>query len=256
MKAIDFHEARALQYEMLKVVDKFCRENNITYFLTFGTLLGAVRHKGFIPWDDDIDIMMPEPDLKKFCELYKSDRYVVVSAESDPSHILVFPRMYDELTYSYTGNIKTYGIGIDLYGIYGLTSSVYKYRDYIRKFYVLWNKRRRLAGFRRHLALWHLWPVNSLSFPLLQNEVMKGIRHQQQYPYETSKICMIDTRPAMPIIKDWLQDPIELTFEDGVFYAPRGYKELLTLMYGNYMELPPDNQRTPYHGYNCFWKED
>ncbi len=80
MNAIDFVEARHLQYEMLKVVDKFCRENNITYYLAFGTLLGAVRHRGFIPWDDDVDVMLPQPDLDKFCRLFKSNIYKIVMA--------------------------------------------------------------------------------------------------------------------------------------------------------------------------------
>lgn len=255
MKAIEFNEARHLQYLMLKEVDTFCRKNNITYFLAYGTLLGAARHKGFIPWDDDIDIMMPEPDLKKFCKLYSSERYVIVSAENDSSHNLVFPKMYDKNTCSYIGKTKTYGIGIDLYGIYGLTPSVFKHLAYIRKFYKLWNTRRRLSAIRSRFVRWNLWPSKDMGFKLLQNETIKGIRHQEQYPYDKANICMLDTRPAMPILKEWFEKTIEVQFEDGMFFAPSYYKELLTLMYGDYMQLPPENQRVPYHGYDCFWNE-
>ena len=166
MKKIDFSEARALQYEMLKVIDRFCRENNITYYMTYGTLLGAVRHQGFIPWDDDIDIMMPQPDLDNFCSIFSSERYKVVSVENDKSHGLVFPRLYDMNTYSLMGNIKTYGIGIDLYGIYGLPTSPFKHRDYINEFYRLWTIRGKLSGFRRHLAQNKLWPSKNLDFHL------------------------------------------------------------------------------------------
>lgn len=254
MKAIDFHEVRALQYEMLKVVDKFCRENNITYFLTYGTLLGAVRHKGFIPWDDDIDVMLPQPDLEKFCKLFKSNIYKVVSVHNDKSHNLVFPRLYDMRTFSKTGNIETYGVGIDLYGIYGLPTSPIKHRDFVFDFYKLWNKRIKLSGLRRRLALWKMWPSGNLNFGLLHIVTEAGLQLQCKCSYSKAYVCMIDTRPAMPFAKELLGTPVELEFEDGKFFAPQNYKHLLSLMYGDYMSLPPENQRVPYHGYDCYWK--
>ena len=65
-KQISLEEKKSIQLEMLKEIDAFCRNNNIKYSLAFGTLIGAVRHKGFIPWDDDVDIMMPLPDMLRF----------------------------------------------------------------------------------------------------------------------------------------------------------------------------------------------
>lgn len=254
MRKIEFNEARHLQLEMLKAVDIFCRANGIVYYLAFGTLLGAVRHKGFIPWDDDIDIMFPEPELKRFCKTFKSDKYHIISADNDMSHNLLFPKLYDIRTASNVGNIITNGIGIDLYGIYGLPSSVFKHLDYINKFYRLWNQRRRLSGLRTRMIRWRLWPKTNLTCNLLHKSVLNGIKHQQQYPYGDSEICMIDTRPAMPFLKSLLGVPVDIQFEDGLFYAPQEYEQLLTLMYGNYKELPPESQRVPYHGYDCYWK--
>ena len=66
IKAITRDELRKIQLDILRSVSAFCMKNNLTYFLCYGTLLGAVRHKGYIPWDDDIDIAMPRPDYEKF----------------------------------------------------------------------------------------------------------------------------------------------------------------------------------------------
>ncbi len=253
MQKIKFNEGRHLQFEMLLCLDKFCRENNITYYLAFGTLLGAARHQGFIPWDDDIDVMLPEPDLRKLCKTFQSDKYRIVSAENDKSHNLLFPRMYDMRTCSFVGNIQTFGLGIDLYGIYGLTSSVFKHLAYIQKFYKLWKQRVYLAGLRSHLIRWHLWMGKSLDCEPLHKSVLRGIAHQQQYSFMDSHICMIDTRPAMPVPKSVFGVSTKLSFEGTEFYVPQNYHQLLTLMYGDYMQLPPKEQQKPYHGYDCYW---
>ncbi|KAA4960354.1 LicD family protein, partial [Bacteroides fragilis] len=85
-KRLDYSQLKVIQLNILKDVDAFCRENNITYYLTYGTLLGAVRHQGYIPWDDDIDIAMPRKDYEKFLSNYnlngsKKNVYQVVAIE-------------------------------------------------------------------------------------------------------------------------------------------------------------------------------
>lgn len=73
MKEITLEERKQIQLRMLIEIDAFCRKHNIRYSLAYGTLIGAIRHKGFIPWDDDVDIMMPLPDMLRFKELFKSE---------------------------------------------------------------------------------------------------------------------------------------------------------------------------------------
>ena len=66
-------ELQKIELEILKYIDKVCKENSLTYFLAYGTLIGAIRHKGFIPWDDDVDIQMPRDDYNKLCEILKKE---------------------------------------------------------------------------------------------------------------------------------------------------------------------------------------
>jgi lipopolysaccharide cholinephosphotransferase len=78
MQQMTFNEMRTVQFNILCAVDKFCNENNLRYTLLGGTLLGAVRHQGFIPWDDDIDIAMPRPDYEKFVRTFnKTESFLV-----------------------------------------------------------------------------------------------------------------------------------------------------------------------------------
>lgn len=87
---LSLEERKKVQLEMLKEVDTFCRENNIKYALSCGTLIGAIRHKGFIPWDDDVDITMPFDDMVHFLKIFKSDKIEICDAFNTPGYFLPF----------------------------------------------------------------------------------------------------------------------------------------------------------------------
>lgn len=93
MKEIIFEERKQIQLQMLIEVDEFCRKHKIRYSLAYGTLIGAIRHKGFIPWDDDVDIMMPLPDMLKFRDLFKSETMRYCDVDTDPKYQYAFQEL-------------------------------------------------------------------------------------------------------------------------------------------------------------------
>ena len=117
-QAIALDERKKIQLEMLKEIDAFCRTNDIRYSLAFGTLLGAIRHKGFIPWDDDVDIMMPLPDMFKFKRLFYSNNLKYCDVDTENHYDFPFSRIAYKPTYRQRGLIfQSYGVCIDLYPV-------------------------------------------------------------------------------------------------------------------------------------------
>ena len=107
MQEISREDSKQLMLKILRDVADFCDNNNLVYYLAYGTLIGAIRHKGFIPWDDDIDIMMPRPDYEEFVRLYhKKGRYGISSPLVDDGCFLVYSKVYDQRTIKYGLNKK------------------------------------------------------------------------------------------------------------------------------------------------------
>lgn len=112
-------ELKSIQLGILKDVHDYCSSTNITYWLAYGTLLGAIRHNGYIPWDDDIDIAMPREHYEKFIQSYKKKNTVVYSCSNNKKYILHFAKVYDTRTIlkEYANmNIET-GVYIDIFPI-------------------------------------------------------------------------------------------------------------------------------------------
>ena len=100
MQEITFEERKKVHLEMLIEIEKFCRANNIRYTLAYGTLIGAIRHKGFIPWDDDVDIMMPLPDMLRFKEIFKSKTMCYCDVDTSDKYPYAFFFIADTRTHS------------------------------------------------------------------------------------------------------------------------------------------------------------
>ncbi len=245
---------RQLEYlRILKELDRYCTENGLRYYMGCGTLIGAVRHKGFIPWDDDLDVFMPRPDFLKLNSDYSSDDYTFHTLYNDKSHAFNFGRFCCNDIYTPQKNIKSFTFGIDVYVINGAPSSREEQIKHMDETFVFIRRKEKLVRFRDALVRNHFWPFRSLDFPLLNRVLRKAESQFSKYNYESSDFIWPYGGGRLIMKKDNYGTPIKLQFEDCFFCAPEHYHDVLTLGYGDYMKLPPVEERQPYHG-NEYYK--
>ena len=146
-KELNPEERKTIILKVLEEFASFCDSHDLKYSLSYGTLLGAIRHRGFIPWDDDVDVMMPREDYKKFLELYKSDKYKIISVYNNKLYYLPFAKFYDSTTikvtaYNFKKQNSFFGLEIDIFPFDYLTNSEI-YNNLVKKQEKLadnWNK--------------------------------------------------------------------------------------------------------------------
>ena len=119
MKELTLQEIKSVELEILSMFDEFCKKNSIKYFISNGTLLGAVKYKGFIPWDDDVDLLIPREDYNRLLKLFKdSDRYRIFAIEKDKNYRYPFAKLCDMTTrkdeFGYDNGLEL-GVDIDIF---------------------------------------------------------------------------------------------------------------------------------------------
>ena len=249
-------ERRQIQLDMLKEIDQFCRTHQIRYSLSNGTLLGSIRHGGYIPWDDDVDICMPLPDVLRFRDLFKSNTMKYCDIDNERHYEFAFPRIVYTPTFSLRGqNVKSYGISIDLYPVLGMPNTereVNIFFDEIRE-KLKWRLRmltmnRRAQKFLMIKAI----PGFDISVRRFRDKVYS-------FPYEGSHYLFHyggDIKWSKVFEEDLFENLTELTFEGEKFMAFSKYDDYLRHVYGDYMQIPPIEKRQAYHGTNnIYWKQ-
>ncbi len=236
---------RCVQLELLEEFIRVCQQNNLTYFLAFGTLLGAVRHKVYIPWDDDIDVYMPREDFQRFCSLSsKSDgKYFLRNSKTDPQYWLKFAKLEKKgtlfLESLYEGTDISMGIFIDVFPLDSADGNTWRTRFKLwlaLKLEVMLRQKRgiyRLGGIRGFLP--RLFSFRFLH--RLQDWVTRG-KGDYFIHYGAARI----TRLLMPKAECL---PVEmLPFEGRECCVPRDSKAILARFFGDdFMELPPPEKR-------------
>lgn len=254
-REIPYDERKQLQIEILKEVDVFCRKNNIKYCLAYGTMLGAVRHKGYIPWDDDIDIHMPYPDMIRFKKEFYSDNYMYIDADNYEHYTFAFSRVVDKRTFTmglFTFKCHGYGLCIDLYPVLGLPDNYKDTEKYIQELFAWENKMEPIHRLQNRIN-------GRMPFSIypLDKYVKEGRTLFAKYPYEgATKWIGGSSSPCFGQIMDFnlFNETIEMEFEGNLFLVPKEYDKYLSLRYGEYMQLPPENKRVPSHPRVCYWK--
>lgn len=282
MKEITAEELKQIELSILKDVAKFCDDNNIRYYLGGGTLLGAVRHKGFIPWDDDIDISMPRPDYIRFVTTYNGTHphFFVKSIEIDAKYWRTFAKVFDNRTYLQEDCIRVQkkgnGVFIDVFPIDGLPNThwkqllLFKEQEFFNFLYhgSAWNytksykyadANRRFSTFKGYIRTVLKFVAITLLHPLPTTWLIKKINsNASKYSYLNATYigAIVDCAHGATcekIAKVEFEPRILFEFEGGWFWGPKGYHLYLSNLYGDYMKLPPPNKRVTHHDFKAFW---
>jgi len=263
MKEIDGTQLRVIQLDILMDIDRFCRENNIRYSLCGGTLLGAVRHKGYIPWDDDIDIMMPRPDYERFKSIYQSERNYIVDFSRERSYRETFIKISRKGTLMVDDLLGrgTFGINIDLFPIDGVPELNPK--AYVDEIVNMKEKVAKYCSFYQQVPtkkLW--WFIKFLIKRLIDFQFKSTINIKREFDLKL-KSSPFESSPLAGVIsgsygyKEVIDKEAFLQYEDMAFegYSLKGlvrFDEYLSSIYGDYMVLPPKSKQCPPHHYKSY----
>ena len=273
MKEMTLRDIQAVSLEIMKAVHAFCVENGIKYSLAYGTLIGAVRHGGFIPWDDDLDIFMPRPDYLKFCRTFRKEGFQVVSRENRKDCLISFARVCDirktciRTMLPWIRKQGDLGVWIDVFPIDSAPDNQNEFHNlYLtaqRHFRKSLSTRKALRPIdREHPLGYNINTLKKKLFAMFSHspeyhlDVLDGIIKKTAYG-STNHL----TQLAYPAKEEYMDAHVldgyhSVPFEDVQFYVMNGYDQILRMEYGDYMELPPPEQRTPQQHYIRFmWKE-
>lgn len=263
MKRMTSDEVKAVTLDLLKQFADFCDKNNLKYILDCGTLIGAIRHKGFIPWDDDIDVAMPYPDYEKFIQLFENstDQGNVELLYGMKRNVgLHFTKMTDKRTIvvSPGRDKKRYmSVWIDIFPMFALSDDDTEALEQVNS---IESNTRKSWNYMKLPSVKH--PIRFIYSKLFYDYKLRKCMEAQmdivkRYPYGSTKrvrIVSVLTRNALNCVSpDIFDDLINVEFEGMKFKAPRIYDEYLTQRYGDYMKLPPKEKQVG-HLVEAYWK--
>lgn len=254
------YDIRTLQLRLLRILkafDKTCREHGLRYYLEDGTLLGAVRHGGFIPWDDDVDIMMPRPDYERLIRHSREwlpEPYEFVCFENDPKYPLQFGKVQDAST-TLIERPHLYYLGgayIDIFPIDGVPDTEKEQRRHDRRYhrlksllYLTWRDPYKHG---HGPASWYPLLLRRIWRPEKVQRLMR--EHSLRYPFEESKYVanLFDNMRGILDREKELGPGTPIRFEDAEFISVADTDTHLRRLFGDYMTPPPPD-KIEQHGF-------
>lgn len=271
MKKLSVDEIKSYSFDVLCVIRDICEKYDIRYSLTGGTLIGAVRHKGFIPWDDDIDIMIPRPDYNKFIQIVQEidDLPIRVLAEEicGNDYQYAFAKACHPKTELVEKDIEQpkvkLGVYVDIFPVDGIGYKYKKakFRTMIFQFFHGLKLSSNWTKFRRSkLRKWYYEPFRYVCY-LLSRILGRNFIDRRLYklsskiPFEKSNYAgrLVGDFGSKEIMEKELFDKyIKLEFEGQLFNAVEDYDTFLKCLYGDYMTMPPVEKRVSHHEFEAY----
>lgn len=265
MKEMTYEELRVIQLDILQYIHDFCINNDIKYSLAYGTLLGAVRHGGYIPWDDDIDIAMPRKDYERFINLFndKTGVYQVYECRKNKDYMIAFAKVCDNRTLiDERANTKKIGIFVDVFPIDDLCDT---YDDSLKLFNSYKDIRLAVQVKGRLIGDVKKWWKKILmvmlklkySFYDLNSHLRETNLGLAKHQNPNSKYVglIVDGKSNEIVERDVWTDFSAVVFEGYTFMSVKDTNAYLRHAYGDYMKMPPKDQQVPKHDFDAiYWK--
>ena len=258
---------KKLLLDLLSWLSSFCEKNQIRWYCSYGTVLGAVRHKGFIPWDDDIDVMMPRPDYEQFLNLIESDKQdqvEVITCFNQKN----YSNLHSKICLKNTTLIEMVnqpfveGLYVDVFPLDGCSRDEKVFRHQMKRIRRLsWAFEATSVPFSlkttvKYLIEGHLHVLRSIPYYLIKPFLSRN-RIIAQIEDLCKKNCYEKSEYVVSFFgsygynerlkKDWIGEGCKTSFESLQVIIPSDYHEYLTHYYNNYMELPPISKRQSHH---------
>lgn len=266
MTELTLDELKSIEFNILKHFDAFCKEHNIRYYLAYGTLLGAIRYKKFIPWDDDVDVLVPRDDYERLLKIYEDNaQYKLFAFEKDGEFYYPFAKLCDLSTRKDMPEFRNRnaipGVEVDIFPLdcwnsdYGAAKKEAK--SIYREISLLQASHRSASPVKKRMKSL-LWKLISVYAKIRTHKyfnkkiVKKSKANKQDNPaYVGSKSwCIYGARGIIPA--EAFAEVTYIEFEGEMFPAPAGYDTYLTCLYGDYLPEPPKEKQKTHHSFKAY----
>ena len=258
-KITEITEIQSILAEILEAFSQFCKEHKLSFYLSNGTLIGAVKYQDFVPWDDDCDIMMPRKDYDKFLELYKSnDKYRLFSIKTSDTWRMPYAKLSDNHTlllekgYEFGEEL---GLSLDIFPIdrWHPNRKIAKLQTFhaelLKRFLICANGEKFMTPTKgvQKLILWGIYLTGKLfGWKKLQKKLCRMAEKSKKYSNTHVGCvawCCHGTGEILP--SEVFSSTVDVTFHGKTYPAPQGYDQYLTKLYGEWRkDLPPHKQKS------------